>query len=41
MDIYTYAGFSYGLTAALSFATVGLILIINKAISKLGGMNSD
>jgi hypothetical protein len=32
MDIYTYFFFSYGLTAAIAFLVVGLILGLNKVL---------
>ena len=35
MDIYTYAIFAYGLTAAISLLTIGVILIINNVIARL------
>ena len=33
MDIYSYAGFAYGLTAVISLGTVGLILMINSVMN--------
>jgi hypothetical protein len=33
MDIYSYAGFAYGLTALISLGTVGLILLINSMMN--------
>ena len=35
LDIYTYAIFAYGLTAAISLLTIGVILIINNVIARL------
>jgi hypothetical protein len=35
MDIYSYAGFAYTLTAFISLGTVGLILMINKLINRI------
>lgn len=32
MDIYSYALFAYGLTALISFFTIGLILLFNKML---------
>ena len=30
MDIYTYTAFAYGLTAVISLAMAGIIILINK-----------
>lgn len=35
MDIYTYALFSFSLTAGISLGVLGLILLINKCISRI------
>ena len=35
MDIYTYAIFAYGLTAAISLLTIGVILVNNNVIARL------
>jgi hypothetical protein len=32
MNIYSYAVFAYGLTAIISFFTIGLILLLNKML---------
>ncbi|MDF2568662.1 MAG: hypothetical protein K0R55_266 [Sporomusa sp.] len=32
MDIYQYFGFSYGLTAVISFLLVGVIVLTNKIL---------
>lgn len=32
MDIFSYALFAYGLTALISFFTIGLILLLNKIL---------
>lgn len=33
MDIFSYAGFAYGLTAIISLGTVGVILMINSLMN--------
>lgn len=35
LDIYTYAFVAYGLTAVIAFMTMGLILLINKVITRI------
>lgn len=35
MDIYSYAAFAYGITATISLATIGLILIINYLVNRI------
>lgn len=34
MDVVTYAFFAYGLTAVISFLTVGLIMIVNALLNR-------
>ena len=37
MNAVTYALFAYGMTAAISLAVVGIIVLINKIMSKKDG----
>ncbi len=34
MNIYAYAVFSYVLTAVIAFSVIGLVVIVNKFMSK-------
>lgn len=36
MNIFTYAVFSYALMAVISFAVVGVIVLLNKLLSRSG-----
>lgn len=35
MDIFTYTAFAYGLTAAISLALTGVIILINKITARM------
>ena len=37
MGVLTYTLMTYGLTVAISFAVVGIIVLVNKAVSAAGG----
>lgn len=35
MDIYSYALFTYALTAVISFLLIGVVVLLNKVMHKL------
>lgn len=41
VGIYTYALFSYGLTAVIALLTVGVIIITKKIINRFSGVGSN
>ena len=41
VDIYTYALFSYGLTAVISLLTVGIIIVTKQIINRFAGGDSN
>lgn len=41
MDIFTYFFFSYGLTAVIALATIGIIVLANKCMQAMQGLGKD